>query len=147
MIEWFAGFSWSYFWTGSFSPAWLFVAYASLGLFFAPFSGKLKAAGLGAMVLLFCGGLVLSNHAASNRAGGLRVDVIDVGQGTSTLVRFPTGELMLVDGGGVPDESYDIGRSVLAPFLWHEGIRKLDYVVLSHDPQTTASDFASSSQF
>ncbi len=133
LIEWFAGFSWSYFWTGSFSPAWLFVAYASLGLFFAPFSGKLKAAGLGAMVLLFCGGLVLSNHAASNGAGGLRVDVIDVGQGTSTLVRFPTGELMLVDGGGVPDESYDIGRSVLAPFLWHEGIRKLDYVVLSHD--------------
>ena len=60
------------------------------------------------------------------------MDVIDVGQGTSTLVRLPTGETMLVDGGGIPDDSYDIGRAVLAPFLWHEGIRRLDYVVLSH---------------
>ncbi len=60
------------------------------------------------------------------------MDVIDVGQGTSTLVRFPTGETMLVDGGGIPDDSYDIGRGVLAPFLWHEGIRRLDYVALSH---------------
>ena len=33
---------------------------------------------------------------------------------------------------GFPDDSYDIGRSVVAPYLWHEGIRRLDYVVLSH---------------
>jgi competence protein ComEC len=133
LIEWFAGFSWSYFWTGSISAAWLFVIYASIGLFFAPFSRKLKIAGLGAMAALICGGLALSSHAGSNNTGALRVDVIDVGQGTSTLVRLPTGETMLVDGGGVPDDSYDIGRGVLAPYLWHEGIRRLDYVVLSHD--------------
>ncbi len=47
LIEWFAGFSWSYFWTGSISPAWLFVVYASMGLLFAPFSRKLKIAGSG----------------------------------------------------------------------------------------------------
>jgi competence protein ComEC len=40
---------------------------------------------------------------------------------------------MLVDGGGIPDDSYDIGRGVLAPFLWHEGIRRLENVVVSHD--------------
>ncbi len=133
MIEWFAGFSWSYFWTGSFSPAWLFVVYGSLGLLFAPFPRKLKIAGLGAMAALICGGLALGNQAGSNDTGALKVDVIDVGQGTSTLVRFPTGETMLVDGGGIPDDSYDIGRGVVAPFLWHEGIRRLDYVALSHD--------------
>ena len=60
------------------------------------------------------------------------MDVIDVGQGTSTLVRLPTGETMLVDGGGVPDDSYHIGRGVLAPFLWYEGIRRLNYVAVSH---------------
>jgi competence protein ComEC len=136
IIEWFAGFSWSYFWTGSFSPAWLFVVYASMGLFFAPLSRRLKVAGIGAMAALACGGLFiigLSNHAVSGNEALLRVDVIDVGQGTSTLVRFPAGETMLVDGGGIPDESYDIGRGVVAPFLWHEGIRRLDYVALSHD--------------
>ncbi len=132
LIEWFAGFSWSYFWTGSISPVWLFVVYASLGLLFAPFARKLKIAGLGVMAALICGGLALGNLAGSNVTGALRVDVIDVGQGSSALVRFPTGETMLVDGGGIPDDSYDIGRGVLAPFLWYEGIRRLDHVALSH---------------
>ncbi|MGC9967600.1 MAG: DNA internalization-related competence protein ComEC/Rec2 [Syntrophobacteraceae bacterium] len=131
-IEWFTGFTWSYFWTGSMSPAWLFVIYAALGLFFVPFSRKLKIAGLSALAALACVGLVLSHHAASN-TGALTVDVIDVGQGSSALVRLPSGETMLVDGGGIPDDSYDVGRGVLAPFLWHEGIRRLDYVVVSHD--------------
>jgi len=62
----------------------------------------------------------------------LRVTAIDVHQGSSTLVRFPGGKTMLVDGGGLPVEGFDIGRSVVAPFLWHEGIRKIDIVVLSH---------------
>ena len=171
-IEWFAGFSWSYFWTGSFSPAWLLVVYASMCIVLAPFSRKRKVAGLGAIIVLACCGFALGalgGHISKDvtgagpwiestgstpdhpptfgssgaRFGGsardelftgtLRVDVIDVGQGTSTLVRFPTGEKMLVDGGGIPDESYDIGRRVVAPFLWHEGIRRLDYVALSHD--------------
>jgi len=132
LIEWFAGFSWSYFWTGSISPVWLFVVYASLGLLFATFPRKLKIAGLGVMVALICGVLALGNLAGSNGTGALRVDVIDVGQGASALVRFPTGETMLVDGGGIPDDSYDIGRGVLAPFLWCEGIRRLNFVALSH---------------
>ncbi|MGD0401350.1 MAG: DNA internalization-related competence protein ComEC/Rec2 [Syntrophobacteraceae bacterium] len=132
LIEWFAGFSWSYFWTGSISPVWLFVVYASLGLLFAPFARKVKIAGLGVMAVLICCGLALGSLAGSNTTGPLRVDVIDVGQGASALVRFPTGETMLVDGGGIPDDSYDIGRAVLAPFLWCEGIRRLDHVALSH---------------
>ncbi len=133
LIEWCAGFSWSYFWTGSISPVWLFAVYASMGLFLAPLARKFKIAGLAAMAALICGGLALGHFAGSNDTGMLRVDIIDVGQGTSNLVRFPTGETMVVDGGGIPDESYDIGRQVLAPFLWHEGIRRLDYVALSHD--------------
>ena len=132
MIEWFAGFSWSYFWTGSISPAWLLVVYASMGLLLAPFSRKIKIAGLSAMAVLICAGLAVSNHAWSNNTETLRVDAIDVGQGTSNLVRLPTGETMLDDGGGFPDDSYDTGRAIVAPYLWHEGIRRLDYVVLSH---------------
>jgi competence protein ComEC len=133
IIEWFAGLTWSYFWTGSFSPAWLVAVYAGIGLFFSPFSRKLKIAGLGALTALVCGWLAIGCHTGSNATGAFRVDVIDVGQGSSALVRLPSGETMLVDGGGLPDDSYDVGRGVLAPFLWHEGIRRLDYVVVSHD--------------
>jgi competence protein ComEC len=39
---------------------------------------------------------------------------------------------MLIDGGGFSDSSFDTGKSVLAPFLYHERISNIDMVVLSH---------------
>jgi competence protein ComEC len=62
----------------------------------------------------------------------LKITVIDVGQGTSTLARFPGGKNILIDGGGFSDGSFDTGKSVLAPFLYHERINNVDTVVLSH---------------
>jgi competence protein ComEC len=60
---------------------------------------------------------------------------IDVGHGDSILVEFPRGKRMLVDGGGLRDERFDIGKNVIAPFLWGRKIRKIDYLVLTHpDP-------------
>jgi competence protein ComEC len=47
-------------------------------------------------------------------------------------VRFPGGKNMLIDGGGFPDSSFDMGKLVIAPFLYHERISKIDIVVLSH---------------
>jgi competence protein ComEC len=62
----------------------------------------------------------------------LKITVIDVGQGNSILVRFPGGGNMLIDGGGFPEGAFDAGKSVIAPFLYHERIRKVDTIVLSH---------------
>jgi competence protein ComEC len=62
----------------------------------------------------------------------LVVTAIDVGQGSSALLRLPGGKKMLVDGGGMYDNSFDIGKYVLAPFLWHERISHIDIVVLTH---------------
>jgi len=76
-------------------------------------------------------GYVWQHYRQINRRE-LMVTAIDVHQGNSTLVRFPGGKTLLVDGGGLASEGFDIGRSVVAPFLWHEGIRKIDIVVLSH---------------
>ena len=136
VIEFFAGFSWSFFWTGSFSFAWLIPVYAFLGLLFAPFPKRFKSACLIAATVLFFLAMAIEGGAARLPApsakGALRVDVIDVGQGSSALIRFPGGPTMLVDGGGLPNGAYDIGSEVLAPFLWHEGVRRLDYVALSH---------------
>ncbi len=62
----------------------------------------------------------------------LKVTFLDVGQGESALVEFPGGKRMLIDGGGFPDSDLDVGEMIIAPFLWHERIRDIDYMVLSH---------------
>jgi competence protein ComEC len=65
----------------------------------------------------------------------LRLTFIDVGHGDSILVEFPKGRKMLVDGGGLYDDRFDIGKNVIAPFLWKEKIRRIDTLVLTHpDP-------------
>ncbi len=62
----------------------------------------------------------------------LRVTFLDVGQGSSALVQFPGGKRMVIDGGGFPGSGFDVGRNVVAPFLWYSKIRSVDYLVLSH---------------
>ncbi|MBI1820973.1 MAG: DNA internalization-related competence protein ComEC/Rec2 [Nitrospirae bacterium] len=64
-------------------------------------------------------------------AGKIEVTILDVGQGDSSYIEFPDGKNMLIDGGGRYHE-FDVGRLVVAPFLWNRGIRRLDYLVATH---------------
>ncbi len=59
----------------------------------------------------------------------LRVTFLDVGQGESSVVELPDGKVMLIDGG---EYKPDMGRRVVAPFLWARGIDHIDYLVLTH---------------
>jgi competence protein ComEC len=63
----------------------------------------------------------------------LKVTVIDVGQGSSTLLELPGGYCILADGGGFYDNSvFDMGARVVAPFLWRKKIKTVDTLILSH---------------
>ncbi|MDP1990276.1 MAG: DNA internalization-related competence protein ComEC/Rec2 [Syntrophales bacterium] len=64
--------------------------------------------------------------------GKLSLTAVDVGQGSAILVRLPGGRRIIVDGGGFFDDTFDVGKYVLAPFLWHERISRIDIVVLTH---------------
>ncbi len=61
--------------------------------------------------------------------GKLRATFLDVGQGDASVVELPDKRVMLIDGGRYEP---DMGRMVVAPYLWSKGIRKVDYLVLSH---------------
>ncbi|NLJ28795.1 DNA internalization-related competence protein ComEC/Rec2 [Desulforhabdus amnigena] len=137
IILWFSDLSWAYFWVGNIPIPWIIAFYGTLAMLLSPWRRQRKALGLTAL-LLFCTTLelsqnILSGSAVSKEGKILKVTVIDVGQGSSTFLRFPNGENMLIDGGGFFDNSFDVGKSVVAPYLWYEGIRRLDHVVLSHD--------------
>jgi competence protein ComEC len=63
----------------------------------------------------------------------LRVTVIDVGHGSSSLLEFPGGYTMLIDGGGFADNSaFDVGAAIVAPLLWRKKIRTVDALILTH---------------
>ncbi len=65
----------------------------------------------------------------------LQLTFIDVGHGDATLIEFPEGKRMLIDGGGLYEDRFDIGKNVIAPFLWKKKIRRIDMLVLTHpDP-------------
>ena len=60
-----------------------------------------------------------------------RVTFLDVGQGDSAVVELPDGQVVLIDG-GTTYERFDMGRAVVAPFLWNRGIHAIDQVIGTH---------------
>lgn len=86
-------------------------------------------AGLMAFFLIFHGAYLYLRDFGDEK---LRLTAVDVGQGSAILVRFPGGKKMLVDGGGFYDDTFDVGKYVLAPYLWHERIPRIDTAVLTH---------------
>lgn len=81
-----------------------------------------------AIILLLILNLILSiiNKLDTN----LKIYMIDVAQGDSTLIITPKNKTILVDGGGL--ENYDIGEKVLIPYLLNKQVKTLDYIMISH---------------
>lgn len=62
----------------------------------------------------------------------MTVTFLDVGQGSATLLEFPGGVRVLVDGGGSSRSARTVGATVIAPFLWHKGITRVQHLVVTH---------------
>ncbi|HKP70717.1 MAG TPA: ComEC/Rec2 family competence protein [Pyrinomonadaceae bacterium] len=87
--------------------------------------------------------IVLHPYTSPSPTGKLQIDFLDVGQGDAALVTFPTGETMLIDGGGQmsfsekdksnfePDRMR-IGEAVVSEFLWEKGHSRVDFVLATH---------------
>jgi competence protein ComEC len=60
-----------------------------------------------------------------------RITFLDVAQGDSAVLELPGGEVVLIDG-GASYERFDMGRGVVAPYLWNRGIGTIDYVIATH---------------
>ncbi|MBI5755425.1 MAG: DNA internalization-related competence protein ComEC/Rec2, partial [Nitrospirae bacterium] len=130
IVELFARFPWSVVYTPSPGIILIIVIYMFiLSLLFIRYRWAKIALPLSIFLLTFdlgCSPMI------RDKGGLMRVTFMDVGQGDSSFIEFPDGKVMVIDGGGTFSETFDIGRSVVAPYLWNAGIRNIDYMVLSH---------------
>jgi len=95
---------------------------------------KARPLRLAAAGVLFCALALRAVPAASGADGLLHLWFLSVGQGDAGLVKLPDGKWMLVDGGGREGEREDlIGSRLLLPALARLGVRRIDYLVLSHE--------------
>ncbi len=80
--------------------------------------------------ILACTAIVLIFFPPTSK--DVNLTVINVGQGDCTLVEFPNGKTMMIDGGGSATTDYDTAAKIIKPYLTQNGIRKIDYAVISH---------------
>jgi competence protein ComEC len=92
---------------------------------------RLSASAIVCCLLLFAGDGVRL-YIRDTHPGNLTATFLDVGQGDAAFIRFPQGKKMMIDGGGAPGGTFDMGKHVLAPYLGRERVGKIDIVVLTH---------------
>lgn len=74
--------------------------------------------------LIFC-------HYPVPKAGEIWFTLLDVGQGLSSVVQTKN-HILVFDTGPKSSANYDMGESVVTPFLRFIGARKIDLLVISH---------------
>ncbi|QNU65579.1 DNA internalization-related competence protein ComEC/Rec2 [Ruminiclostridium herbifermentans] len=65
----------------------------------------------------------------------LEITYLDVGQGDCTFIRTAHGTKVFIDGGGKSAGSkstYDVGESVVVPYILDQGTKKIDIVIATH---------------
>jgi len=112
-------------------PLFAVVSFYILGIILIKLKRKIKmryiSIAAGGILCIF----ILFNYSPYPRGSILKVTFIDVSQGDAILIQLPDNKTLLVDGGGVFG-NFDIGQSVLAPYLWDHGIEKIDYIIPTH---------------
>lgn len=69
---------------------------------------------------------------STESSSSFRITYLDVGQGSATLLEYPSGFRVLIDGGGSSFTTTTVGERIIAPFLWKKGIRRIDAVAITH---------------
>ncbi|MBI1824236.1 MAG: DNA internalization-related competence protein ComEC/Rec2 [Nitrospirae bacterium] len=130
MVQFFARFPYAELHLAAPSIIYLVLFYTSLIIAYV-FRKNRKVTGIFLMVILLLPVWCFWGPRIHLPSRELQVTFLDVGQGDSALIEFPDRTTILVDGGGKYHE-FDLGRLVVAPFLWNKGIQKIDTLIATH---------------
>jgi competence protein ComEC len=86
--------------------------------------------GLGLAALGACG--IVFGPVRPGGDGRLHLTVLDVGQGDALILRSPSGRVWVVDAGAAYEGGFDLGEAVVGPYLWSQGVRGFDRLLLTH---------------
>ncbi len=120
--------------------------------------GRLGAAAALSLLIILSVLLVVHPFTPEFERGRLSVTFLDVGQGDSMLLVFPQGRTMLLDSGGriifrsregvgddkdvFVEDRIGIAEAAVMPYLWHRGIKRLDWIAASHGDADHVEGFA-----
>ncbi len=80
----------------------------------------------------FTMGIYLPDNDLYRQEKKTRVSFLDVGKGSATFLEFADGSNMLIDGGGSSSANFNVGRQIIAPFLWKKRIWRVDSLIITH---------------
>ncbi|CAK0777790.1 competence protein ComEC [Gammaproteobacteria bacterium] len=125
VLEFFSTLPWAT-WSPPAPPVWaVVIAMAGVLLLLAPRGLPSRWLGLIGIAPLFL------LPAPRPPPGTLWLTILDVGQGLSIVVRTATHTLVY-DTGPRYGPGHDLGAMVVAPFLRHEGVQRVDTLLVSH---------------
>ena len=116
------------------------VSLLSSWIIFSTFFEKIRKVSLvyfGALVIAF---LVLGYFRSSELSKEWKIETIDVGQGLSVLVTSQ-GKTLLYDTGPRYPSGFTTANVEIVPYLQSQGIKQLDYLVISHSDSDHAGGF------
>lgn len=91
------------------------------------FRGQNLLAFIGFLICLTCMAVPAPRYCPKT----LELFFFDVGQGDSALAVFPTGQSLLIDGGGSYYSDFEVGKNLVLPFILQKRIR-VDWIAVSH---------------
>lgn len=130
LVDFFSSWTWAF----THIPAPTAMEIATFYIFLASLFRVNKTSGRVALVLSACLLLSVETYlyvATHQPRGRLRITFLDVGAGESSVIELPKRGTLVVDGGGILGEDFDIGRVVVAKYLWANRITRLDAVMMT----------------
>ncbi len=120
----------TFFYTSTPLWMWILIYYLVVILFILRERLKIKMAHA-VIVTLVVANIFVFSGLSGRSINGFKLTCFDVRHGASFFIQFPNGKNMLYDTG--TRSNYDVGKFVVAPYLWQQGIKKIDTVVISHE--------------
>lgn len=104
-----------------------FFYYALLGLVVGGIAARKKIVILPILLIV---NLLVWKAALSDNDGRMKVTFLDVNQGSSAVAELPNRDVLLINA-GEREKNYDGGEQIIVPFLNHEGITRIDKLILT----------------